>query len=228
MARVPALLSTSQLGEAAEAGIAGAEIVQRQADPERAQLVHGGDDDGALIQEHALGDLEHQMVRGQLMLGEDLRDHGGQVDVLEIDRRQVDRDAGNVEPGSPPDRHLPAGLADRPHADLLDQPAFLGKRDEFCRRDLAQHRVMPARQRLDAMDRAVAGADLRLVVQAQGLAGDGAAQRRGMHQPLLGELVHVGVEEAIGAAAGALGLVHRGIGLLDQRVDVGGIVGVEA
>ena len=54
------------------------------------------------------------------------------------------------------------------------------------------------------------------------------AQRRAEGQPLLGEPVHVGAEQAMGRAARLLGLVHRRIGLLHQRIDIGGIVGIDA
>ena len=135
---------------------------------------------------------------------------------------------GISSPARTPLRHLPAGLADRPQADLLDQSALFGQRDELRRRNLAEHRVVPARQRLDAMDGAVAGPDLRLIVQLQRVVGDRAAQRRAVLQPLLGEPVHVGAEEAERGAAGLLGLVHRRIGLLDQRIDVGGVVRIQA
>ena len=113
---------------------------------------------------NAFGDLEHQRFRRQAMFGEDVSaDHGGELRILEIDRRQIDRHAGNIESGLAPLRHLPAGLADRPQADLLDQAALFGQRDEFRRRDLAEHRIVPARQRLDAVDGAVDGSDLRLI-----------------------------------------------------------------
>jgi hypothetical protein len=75
------------------------------------------------------------------------------------------------------------------------------------------------------MDGAVAGPDLRLVVQLQPVVCQRAAQRRAVLQPLLGEPVHVGAEEAEGGTAGLLGLVHRRIGLLDQRIDVGRLSG---
>ena len=124
--------------------------------------------------------------------------------------------------------HLPARLADRPQADLLDQADFLGQRNEFRRRDFAKLGVVPARQRFDAIEGAVDGSGLRLIVQLQPVIGDGLAQRRAEDEPLLGKPVHVGTEEAVGGAAGLLGLVHRRIGLLHQRIVIGRIVGVDA
>ena len=44
------------------------------------------------------------------------------------------------------------GLVHRPAAELEDQPAFLGDRNELGRADLAAVLVVPARQRLEAGD----------------------------------------------------------------------------
>jgi hypothetical protein len=57
---------------------------------------------------------------------------------------------------------------------------------------------------------------------------DGLAERRAENESLLGKPVHVGAEEAMGGAACLLGLVHRRIGLLHQRIDIGGVVGIDA
>ena len=84
---------------------------------------------------------------------------------------------------------------------------------------------MPARQRFDAVEGAVDGSGLRLIDELQPVIGDGLAERRAEDEPLLGEPVHVGAEEAVGGAARLLGLVHRRIGLLYQRIDIGGLSG---
>ena len=62
---------------------------------------------------------------------EGLGDDSGQIPVLKIDRRQIDRYAGDIEPRRAPLRHLPAGPAHRPQPDLLDQAAFFGQRNEL-------------------------------------------------------------------------------------------------
>ena len=59
------------------------------------------------------------------------------------------------------------GLVHRPAAELEDQPAFLGDRDEFGRADLAAVVMGPACQRLEPRDLARLQIDQRLVEQLQ-------------------------------------------------------------
>src|SRR5690606_26550701 len=103
---------------------------------------------------------------------------------------------------------LTAGFARGPQTELIYQAALFGQRDEARRRDVAELRMMPARQGLDAIQQAVAHAYLRLVVQAQLALLKGFAQGAFQGQTLLGQLVQLVAEEAVAAAAGALGLVH--------------------
>ena len=97
-------------------------------------------------------------------------------------------------------------------------PGFLGDRDEFRRADDAALRIAPAQQRLDAARRA------RLACRsAAGRRRKNSSSIRPRRMSVsicsrcLHARVHVGGVEAIGVAAGFLGRVHRGIGLLDQR-----------
>ena len=116
---------------------------------------------------------------------------------------------------------LAAPLAQDPAADLHDQPALLGERDELERRDQPADRMAPAQQRLDAGDRAVLEAHQRLVVQLELLALERplqvGAQLQARHDPV----VHGGLEQPVAALAVALGDVHRGVGVADQLVGVG-------
>src|SRR5579862_1334499 len=122
-----------QMRETVQARITRSEIVERQPGSEFADRAHRLDRNRMLVQEYAFGDLEHQNFRRQGKLHQNFGDDGSKTRVLEIDRREIDRHAGNVEASVSPLRHLPAGLADRPQSDLLDQPAFLGERNELGR-----------------------------------------------------------------------------------------------
>ena len=87
----------------------------------------------------------------------------------------------------PCSRHCASCSTTRPSTravSLLHEPGALGDRDEVGRRDVAQRRVLPAQQRLEAHHRAGTQVDLGLVVQAQLL---GVVQRlpqvAEQHQP---------------------------------------------
>ena len=84
--------------------------------------------------------------------------------------------------------------------------------------------MLPAHQRLDA-DHALRGdVDLRLVVQDELAGADRGAQLAEQLQPLGG--VRVAVRRVgLDAGARALGVVHRDVGALDQRVHVGPVLG---
>ena len=78
------------------------------------------------------------------------------------------------------------------------------------------------------VDRAGAQVHARLVVQQQLVALDGAAQALLHREPLVGELVHLGGEELEGVAPLGLRAVHRGVGVLQQRLHVGPVLRIEA
>ena len=81
--------------------------------------------------------------------------------------------------------------------------------------------MVPAEQRLDACHRAGHDVHLRLVLEDQLVALDGAAQVVGECEALGDpDLQFVGVELVVVAAV-RFRLVHRGVGLLQQRLGVG-------
>ena len=88
-------------------------------------------------------------------------------------------------------------------------------------------RIVPAHQRFDADDAAGGEADLRLVMQHELPLGDGAAQARLERQPLHGAALHVVRAELVRVAARFLGAVHRAVGVAQQRLRVGAVVGIE-
>ena len=93
--------------------------------------------------------------------------------------------------------------------------------------DDAARRVVPAQQRLGAGDLAARRVDLRLVVQLE-LALRRARLRRSRSSSNCSRApcVHARLEEAVGRAAGALGGVHRRVGVGDQLA-IGAVVGVD-
>ena len=117
---------------------------------------------------------------------------------------------------------LPARLADRPLAQRADQAGLLGERDELVGADRAALGVGPARERLGA-DRAARGQlDDGLVVQLEPAVRDRLPEPGRELEPLLG-IARVGLVEAAGVAARRLGVVHGGVGVLQEGLRVGGV-----
>ena len=110
-----------RLLQIAERGIAGAEIVEREADADRLQLGEHVVGRFAFDQEHALGDLELELARLRAReLASALIDGRGQARIDELDRREVDRDPDMLGPF----RRLEAGGAQHPFADLRGSGRF--------------------------------------------------------------------------------------------------------
>ena len=82
---------------------------------------------------------------------------------MELHRRNIDGHDERAVPG----RRLAAGGAQNPFADLQDQAALFGDRDEDIGRDGAALGMLPAQQRLEAEDLAGRQVLLRLIGEAQ-------------------------------------------------------------
>ena len=84
--------------------------------------------------------------------------------------------------------------------------------------------MIPAHQRLEAGDLAGLQVENRLVVDLELAVGDGLAEVELQRAPQLQPLVHLALEEAVRAAAVALGEVERHVGVLQQQIGVGSVV----
>ena len=104
------------------------------------------------------------------------------------------------------------------------QARFLGDRNELAGRDHAALLMVPAHQRLDAGDGAVAQRDLRLVVDAERALGDGDLEVAFELLAVVEFLPQFVGEEGAIAAAELLGGIEREIGMDDQVL---GVVGIE-
>ena len=129
--------------------------------------------------------------------------------------RQVDRHI-HRKPLVGPDAHLAAAFLDHPVAQPVDQPEALGNRDEHVGPHHAARGVLPAQQRLHALQPSQPGIDLGLIVQLQLAPLQRVAQVLLQAQLILQPLVHPRLEKRIGIAAGPLGGVHGRIGVLHQ------------
>ena len=84
--------------------------------------------------------------------------------------------------------------------------------------------MAPAHQRFAAGDPVVLQVETGLVIDLEAAVGDGLAQIDLQHAARADLRVHVRFEEAMGAAAGGLGGVHRQIRVLQDLVEVGAVL----
>ena len=146
--------------------------------------------------------------------------HVQQIALLELHRREIDRDLEMRRPF----RRVGAGAPQDPAAERHDQAAFLRQADELIGEQQAAFRMAPAHQRLGAAALPLADVDDGLVVQLEFV-----AQQRAPH--VLFELaavarlrLHGGLEEAIAVAAFGFRLVEREVGMAHERVGVVGVL----
>ena len=123
--------------------------------------------------------------------------------------------AGVCVVGPAPD--LLAGGFQNPETNWQNQTGFLCKWNEFERRHHAARRVLPAHQRLGT-NRVAVSFDLRLIVQKELAALDGEVQVAFHLVTLAHGFVHAGREELRVVSACCFGVIHRGVGILHQRI----------
>ena len=168
--------------------IAGAEVIQRNTDAQRLEILQNMDIDQGVIQQHGFGDLHFQPVRGQAGLLQRGLDDRHQRAVFKLQRGQVYRHALLARPG----RRFTAGFIQRIGTQAVDQPGLFGNGNKIDRHDDAPFRVQPAHQGLIADDLPVLMVGDRLIIQSQLAAGerltqivfDGPALLRDVPHPL--------------------------------------------
>ncbi len=210
--------------EIAQRGVAAAEIIHGDADTERLQAAQQCEAAIEILDQHALGDFELEPARCKARLDQDRMDEANHVTMHELRRRQIDRDLERLGPGC----RLPAGLAQDPLAHLDDEAALLGDRDEFGGRDLATHRMLPARQCLESDDLALGDAvtrgPLRLEGERELTVLDRHREILMQHATIADLLVHLRLVEADRAARLLLGAKQRRTGIGEQRGAISAIV----
>ncbi len=163
------------MAQPAEARIARSEIVDGQHHALFLQLRERLFGPGLVLHDHRFGDFEfeHRSVDSGF-----LDDGGHQLRKIlehELLARDVDRHPRHRQSLVYPALGLPAGAAQHPFADAQDQAGLLGHRNELGRGHDAQLVVGPTQQRLHAGNPARAHVELRLIVQGELAALQGAA-----------------------------------------------------
>ena len=193
--------------------VAGAEIVQVQADGHGVQPLDRGRPGGEVVHQGALGDLQGQTRGIQAGHLERALDLGGDAALGELASGDVDADSQRrpARVLALPRADLPAGLGEHPAADRPDQAGLLRNGDEEIGREQPAARMLPARERLEPDHGAGLQIDDRLVVRDDLVAFQRVAQLGLDPQRGDGPLVHVTGEDLVAGAAACLGPIHRGV-----------------
>ena len=201
-----------ETAQIAQRRIAGAEIVERDANAEVSQPMQAGDHRLGVLHEHTLGDFQFEAVRRETRLGQCRPDALFEPRLLELDGRDVDGDAQVMGPG----RGFPACLLQSPSPKRDDQPRLFCQRDELVGCDHAASGVGPPHQRLEADDPVVGQTQDRLIMQGEAAADDGLSHLQLELHPGLDGRIHASFVEAVSIACGFLGSVEGEVGIPDQ------------
>ena len=205
--------------QVSERRVAGAEIVDRETNAERLERVQPLENRRALLHEHTLGDLEHEMARIEPAVAERAPHIVHHVLALQLVSRDVDRERERLSrralSACQPDG-LPARLAHHPAAERNDQPRLLGQRNERERREHPARGMIPAHERLDAGDLARLQQDDRLIEQRELVAVDRVAQIGLELEPLHRLGVHARFVAAVLSLPALLRDVHRHVRVAQQ------------
>ena len=205
-----------------ERRVAGAEVVDRQADPEIVQPEQVSPRAVGIVHDRGLGELEGEPGRIDPPFGQQRADGLGQLLVVQAAGREVDRDA-DLEARLLPVRQLAERGIEAPAGERLDQAGLLGVRDELVGQDRALVRVAPAGERLDAVDRAGQQVELGLELERQLAALDRLAERARERQVPDRVAILVAVVE-LDRPGALLGRIHRDVGALQKARRVVGML----
>ena len=215
-----------QVAQVRQAGEAGAEVVDRDPKAHAAQLeqreAHALD-----VAHHAgLGDLEGEPGGRAARGREDRLELGDDGGVAQLARREVHAHREGAHAGGVPGGGLPGGGLGDPAPEVAHEPGLLGDRDEGRRQHQAARRIVPAHQRLRVADAARGDIEDRLVVQLEFPQPDRAPQRGLQPQALVAALRERAGEGAVAVPAQLLRVVHRGVGVLQERLRIVAVLGV--
>ena len=196
--------------EGAERRVPGAEVVDRESDPEAQDPLQVGQRGRAVVDDALLGHLE---LEPPTHLGVERPQPFEQPVRMELHRRQVDRRHRIGVPLRHQDLPGRNAAIDHLQADVVDQADLLGERDEVGRWDPLAVVEPPAGEHLDSPEAPVGDAHDRLQPALDVAAVDRGSQALLEPQPSDDVVAGRRLEQHPAAAPGALGLVHRGVGV---------------
>ncbi len=209
-----------QSREIAQARIAGAEIVDRDLHAEGLQAFQDEDRLIAIVNEHALGELQLEPAWIELRRPQNSGDGLHEARAAELLRRNVYGKPQFGEPRSVPEADLATALYKREFAERVDEVAVLRDRDELDRRNPPALAVMPAHQDLDAVNTSVSEVDLGLVMDFQFASSKREAQFVFHFDPIGGLACHRRGVELEAVSAIGFDPVHRRFGVAQQDVEL--------
>ncbi len=205
--------------QVAERRVPRAEVVQADVHPQGSEGGHGLDDLVDAVDQHALGDLEVQQLRRNPGFVDRVHDRSNRVGLSELSGRNVDREPQvGVDPSvRAPMCELTERFAQDPFPDRDDEPAAFGDWDELRWTDGPELGVVPSKQRLET-DRFGSGQIEHGLEGEMELLGLQRAPELGLD----GELSPCAeprrpFEDHHSRSAVLLGLIHRGVGVTDER-----------
>src|SRR5262245_50681614 len=119
-----------------------------------------------IVQQNALGDLQLQSPRRDIVGGHQLAEPFGKAPA-ELDAGYVDRQEARVDTFLAPRRPVAARLLENPVANADDLPGGFRQRNEEGGADETLFRVLPAQQHLGAAMTPAGGLEDRLKVERQ-------------------------------------------------------------
>ena len=211
-----------ELPEIGQRRVPGAEVVDGHLDAQLLQAVQPGDGGGGVPHQRGLGDLQNEQGRIDPAGVQRVADVVDQLVGLELTHGDVDRNACPTPPRLPA-RRLPARLVEYPPADVDDEAALFENRDEDIRRDGALGRVVPAQERLHALDLNPVQIEERVVEQAELVVLERRLEVRLEGEPFLGRRLHGVFEEDGLVASRGLGPVERDVGVTEEVLGRGAV-----
>ena len=202
--------------------IPGAEVVDADLDT---KLIEPGEIEtrsGGVVHQRGFGDLDGQQSAGDSISVKYFGDERHESGVVHRPGGHIDRHR-EFDAGVKPFAQLPHRPFKDPHRHRTDQRRTFGDVDEVARRETAEHRVVPADQRLDASDGVVVERAFWLVEQFEFVMLDRAAEVSEQRQSGRAVVIVGGVVERHSAAT-LLGDIHRHIGMLEEFVEIGSVL----
>ena len=207
-------LVQGQALQVGQAGIAGAEVINRKAHAQTGQLVHAGHHHLGLLDQQALGHFQHQTARVGTAGGQDGLHIVHKPVLTKLAHAHIDRQV-QLEPRLLQLGQCAAPLAQCPQPHGHDESVVFGQGHEFCGRHHAACGVLPANQQLGPGQAAI-GPQLRLGKHLELALGQRSLQIALLVQAQLHLRLHGGRKKGQAAAPTLFGAVHGNFGFLDQ------------